>query len=102
MNAATDITAQLSKLLPHWAEHCGEHVAEIAGWRGKAEGRANPALLVHLLEAEQRMALARDALVAACALLPGGHLPDGPGSHPHPHTHEHGDHDHDHPHPHRP
>jgi len=91
MTTERSLAERLARLVPHWAEHCGEHVAEIAAWRTRAAAElgADGTLATQLLEAEQRLAAARDALLAACALLPHDHGHDHPHGHDHAHPHSH-------------
>lgn len=68
MNAAS-ASARLARLLPHWAEHAAEHVAEISQWRRQAAGEVGEAVILHMREAEAAMTGAQAALAAAANAL---------------------------------
>ena len=64
MNQLT-LIEQISKLLPHWAEHLDGHVTDLAHWRNEAEGVIGPGALAHILDAEEKMKAASHALESA-------------------------------------
>jgi hypothetical protein len=64
-----NVADKLARLLPHWAEHSAEHVAEIRDWRRLATGEVGEAVIVRLLEAEAAMNAAQSALEAAVDAL---------------------------------